>query len=247
MTRHAVVTGASSGIGAATVRRLAADGLRLSIGARRYDRLLELADATGAEPHALDVTERRSVAAFCDAVPECSLLVLCAGGAIGLDPVASAHERDWQWMWETNVMGSLRMVQQLLPKLLDSGDGQIIFMGSIAGTQPYPGGGGYNAAKSAVHALREVLRLELVGRPVRVTEIAPGMVQTDFSEVRFRGDAERAAAVYEGVTPLTADDIAECVSWVAARPSHVNVEHLVVQPRDQADARTIARRPADPT
>jgi len=242
VTRHAVITGASSGIGAACALRLARDSWDLTIGARRLDRLQSVASQSGAKAVPLDVTDTASVDGFCSAVPRCSLLVLCAGGALGLDAVANADERDWQEMWEVNVIGSLRMVQRLLPELIDSGDGQIVFMGSIAGHQPYPGGGGYNAAKFAVHALRDVLRLELVGQPVRVTEIAPGMVKTDFSEVRFRGDRSRADAVYAGVEALTAEDIADCVAWVCSRPSHVNIDQLVIQPRDQADARTVHRR-----
>jgi NADP-dependent 3-hydroxy acid dehydrogenase YdfG len=243
-TRHAVITGASSGIGAATADRLAEDGWRLTIGARRADRLAEVAERTGARSHALDVTDAASVEAFCAGVPDCSLLVLSAGGAFGLDPVAEARVEDWQRMWDVNVIGTLRVVQRLLPKLLASGDGHIVFLGSIAGRQPYVGGGGYNATKSAVRAMRDVLRLELVGQPVRLTEVAPGMVKTDFSEVRFDGDRERAAAVYEGVDALTAEDIADCVGWAASRPSHVNIEQIVVQPRDQADARTLHRRGA---
>jgi hypothetical protein len=205
-----------------------------------------IARDTGATALTLDVTDTASVDAFCTSVETCDLAVLCAGGAHGLDPIAAAHEPDWDWMWQTNVMGSLRVVQRLLPKLIESGDGHIIFMGSIAGRQPYAGGGGYNAAKFAVRAIRDVLRLELLGEPVRITEIAPGMVQTEFSDVRFRGDKERAAAVYDRLVPLTGEDIAECVSWIAGLPSHVNIEQLVVQPRDQADARTVARRPTQP-
>lgn len=242
MTRHAVITGASSGIGAASSVRLARDGWSLTIGARRIERLRRVADSSGAEARALDVTDPLSVDRFCGAVGECSLLLLCAGGALGLESVADADEHDWQRMWDTNVMGSLRVVQRLLSKLLASGDGQIVFMGSIAGHEPYVGGGGYNAAKFAVRAMRDVLRLELVGQPVRLTEISPGMVETDFSTVRFRGDRARADAVYAGVEALTAEDVAECVAWVSNRPSHVNIDRLVVQPRDQGDARTVHRR-----
>jgi len=242
MIGHAVVTGASSGIGAACAERLAAEGWSLTVGARRVDRLAEVAARSGATALALDVTDTASVEDFCASVSSCSLLVLCAGGALGLDPVALADEHDWQQMWDVNVMGSLRVVQRLLPALVASGDGQIVFMGSIAGHQAYAGGGGYNAAKFAVRAMRDVLRLELVGQPVRISEIVPGMVDTEFSQVRFKGDATRAAAVYAGVNALTAEDIADCVAWVASRPSHVNIDRLFVQPRDQADARTVHRR-----
>jgi len=192
----------------------------------------------------LDVTLAASADAFCDQIAGCSLLVLSAGGAFGLDSIAEANEDDWQQMWEVNVMGSLRLIQRLLPRLVQSGHGHVVFLGSIAGRQPYPGGGGYNAVKFAVRAMRDVLRLELVGQPVRVTEIAPGMVKTPFSEVRFKGDRDRAAAVYEGVDALLPEDIADCISWVASRPAHVGIEELVVQPLQQADARTVHRRPS---
>jgi hypothetical protein len=245
MNRHAVITGASSGIGAATARRLAVDGWTVTIGARRAERLESLSKDIGAKALPLDVTSTDSVDAFAAEVDECSLLVCCAGGALGLDPIEDADEADWAAMWESNVMGTFRVVKRLLPTLLASGDGQVTLIGSIAGFDPYPGGGGYNAAKHAVRALRDVLRLELLGRPIRVTEIVPGMVaETEFALVRFRGDGERAAAVYEGVTPLTADDVADCVAWVGSRPSRVNIDRMVVKPRDQADARTIHRASA---
>jgi NADP-dependent 3-hydroxy acid dehydrogenase YdfG len=241
----AVITGASSGIGAAAARRLAADGFDVVLGARRVDRLDEIAQSIGgsARTHPLDVTNAASVDAFCAAVPECRLLVNNAGGALGLEPVADADEDQWRWMYEANVIGVLRMTRALLPKLIASGDGHVITIGSIAGIEPYPGGAGYNAAKHAVRAVMDVLRMELLGRPVRVSEIDPGMVETEFSIVRFGGDEARAAKVYEGVTPLTADDIADCIAWVATRPSHVDVDQLVVRPRDQARATMVHRSP----
>jgi NADP-dependent 3-hydroxy acid dehydrogenase YdfG len=242
--RVAVVTGASSGIGAASARALAADGWDVVVGARRVDRLETLAGEIGGRAHALDVTDPASVDAFVAAIPDCRLLVNNAGGALGLTSVADADEDDWRAMYETNVLGVVRMTQRLLPALEASGDGHVVTIGSIAGEDPYPGGGGYNAAKFAVRAVMSVLRQELLGRPVRVSEVDPGLVETEFSLVRFGGDAERAAAVYEGVTPLTADDIAECVRWVAARPSHVNIDRLVVLARDQAGARQVHRHPA---
>lgn len=242
MSRSAVITGASSGIGAACARLLAADGWQLTIGARRRHRLEQLARETGAAAWALDVSDPGSVRAFAARCGDCNLLVCSAGGAIGLERVAEASDEDWRTMWEANVMGTVRIVRELLPRLVASGDGHIVLIGSIAGFQAYPGGGGYNAAKFAVHALRDVLRLELVGEPVRVTEILPGMVDTEFSTVRFRGDEERARTVYSGMTPLTADDVADCVAWAASRPSHVNIDQIVVLPRDQADARTVHRR-----
>ncbi len=240
--RVAVVTGASSGFGAATARRLAADGYSLVVGARRLERLEKLAAETGATAIPLDVTDDRSVESFCDRVPECTLLVNNAGGALGMDPVEKADLDDWRTMYESNVLGVVRMTKALLPALEASGDGMVIVIGSLAGFEPYEGGAGYNAAKHAVTAVRTVLRYELLGRPVRVCQIDPGMAETEFSVVRFGGDEERAAKVYEGMEPLTAGDVAECVAFVASRPSHVNIDHLVVLPRDQGSARRVARR-----
>lgn len=238
----AVVTGASSGIGAATAARLATEGWDVVVGARRLDRLAAVAEPIGARALPLDVTDAASVAAFCAEVPSCSLLVNNAGGARGLEPVAEADEAAWQWMFDVNVLGMTRVTKALLPKLVASGDGHVVLVGSIAGLEAYPGGAGYNAAKFGAHAVGQVLRMELLGQPVRVTEIAPGMVDTEFSTVRFAGDAERAAKVYEGMTPLTADDIADCIAWAATRPSHVNIDQIVVLPRDQAGARQVHRR-----
>ena len=213
------------------------------VGARRVDRLKALAAEIGATAHPLDVTDAASVDAFVASVGDCRLLVNNAGGALGLSPIADADEGQWRTMYDTNVLGVLRMTQRLLPALEASGDGQVVTIGSIAGYEPYPGGAGYNAAKFAVRAVMGVLRQELLGRPVRVCEIDPGMVETEFSLVRFGGDAERAAAVYAGVEPLSAEDVAECVRWVASRPPHVNVDQLVVLARDQAGARQVHRRP----
>jgi NADP-dependent 3-hydroxy acid dehydrogenase YdfG len=244
MTRGvAVVTGASSGIGAATAARLAADGFDVVVGARREDRLREVADRIGARALPLDVTDAASVAAFCAQVPECRVLVNNAGGALGRDSVEDADEDEWRWMYESNVLGVLRMTRSLLPAIEASGDGHIVMVGSIAGLEPYAGGAGYNAAKFGLRAMTKVLRLELLGRPVRITEIDPGMVETEFSVVRFRGDAAKADAVYEGMTPLTGDDIADCIAFAVTRPSHVNIDSMLVLPRDQADARTVHRRP----
>jgi NADP-dependent 3-hydroxy acid dehydrogenase YdfG len=237
----AVVTGASSGIGAATTRRLAADGFAVVAGARRLDRLEAVTAPIGARPLPLDVTDPASVDAFCAQVDECSVLVNCAGGALGLDPVEHADEDRWRWMFETNVLGVVRMTKALLPALEASGDGHVVTVGSIAGLEAYAGGGGYNAAKFAVNALTQVLRQELLGRPVRVTEIDPGMVETEFSLVRFEGDAERAAGVYQGMTPLQADDIADCIAFSVTRPSHVNIDRMVVLARDQSGARRVHR------
>jgi NADP-dependent 3-hydroxy acid dehydrogenase YdfG len=242
----AVVTGASSGIGEATARALAAAGFAVVLGARRVEAIERIAAELGppARSHVLDVTDPGSVASFCDAVADCRLLVNNAGGALGLEAVAEADESKWRSMFETNVLGTLRMTQALLPRLIASGDGMVLNVGSVAGIEPYPGGAGYNAAKAGLHALNDVLRMELLGQPVRVCEIDPGMVQTDFSLVRFEGDTERADAVYRGVTPLTAGDIAEVIAFMATRPSHVDIDQLVIRPRDQARAHLVNRSPS---
>jgi len=234
--RTAVVTGASSGIGAATARRLAKDGFDVVCAARRTDRIEALANEIGGRAITLDVTSSDSVAALAAAVQRCSLLVNSAGGAVGLEPIADTDPADWQTMYDTNVLGILRVTQALLPALIASGDGHVIVIGSTAGHIVYEGGAGYTAAKHAVAAVVETLRLELCGQPVRVTEVAPGMVHTEeFSLVRFRGNAEKASRVYEGVEePLTADDVADAVAWCATRPRHVNVDLLVVKPLAQA-------------
>jgi NADP-dependent 3-hydroxy acid dehydrogenase YdfG len=243
--RTAVVTGASSGIGAATCRRLVAEGFAVVGGARRQDRLgdleRELGDAFTARP--LDVTATASVDAFCAAIEHCHVLVNNAGGALGLDAVADADEEQWRTMLDTNVLGVMRMTRALLPKLVASGEGHVLTVGSVAGFEPYKGGAGYNAAKYGARAVTEVLRLELLGQPVRITEVDPGMVRTDFSTVRFGGDTERAAAVYQGMTPLEADDIADCIVWAISRPAHVNIDQIVVRPRDQARVGLVHRRP----
>jgi NADP-dependent 3-hydroxy acid dehydrogenase YdfG len=241
----AVVTGASSGIGAATARRLAAEGFDVVIGARRRERLDALATEIGARAVTLDVTSDTSVAELAAAVPSCQVLVNNAGGALGLEPIASAEVADWQWMFEVNVLGTLRVTKALLPALVASGRGHVVIMGSTAGRVVYEGGGGYTAAKHGVAALAGTLRLELSGEPVRVTEIAPGLVRTDeFAQVRFRGDAAKAAAVYAGVPePLTAEDIADCVAWCVTRPPHVDVDLLVVRPLAQAAQHKVHRVP----
>lgn len=241
--RTAVVTGASSGIGAATARHLAAAGFEVVVGARRLDRLHEVADPIGARAIELDVTDTSSVEAFCGSLGDVSVLVNNAGGALGLDPVAEADEAQWRTMYETNVLGVMRMTRALLPRLIAGGDGHVVTIGSIAGWETYAGGAGYNAAKFGARAVMGSLRQELLGQPVRLTEIDPGMVETEFSVVRFGGDAERAATVYEGVTPLTADDVAECVTFAVTRPAHVNIDTMVVLARDQAGARTVHRHP----
>ena len=243
--KTAVVTGASSGIGAAAARALAGDGWQLVLGARRLERLQELAAEIGGQARRLDVTDPDSVAEFCAAVPDCRLLVNNAGGALGLQPVAEADEAQWRSMYESNALGTMRMTKALLPQLRASGDGHVIGITSIAAFETYRGGAGYTAAKHAQRAIMQTLRLELLGEPIRVTEIAPGMTETEFSLVRFGGDEAAAADVYRGAEPLRAPEVAECIRWVAAQPSHVNVDELVVRPRDQARATEVYRREAN--
>jgi NADP-dependent 3-hydroxy acid dehydrogenase YdfG len=240
--RTAAITGASSGIGAATARALAGEGYRVVLGARRLDRLEELAAELGGEAIALDVTDPASVESFASSIDACDVLVNNAGGALGLDSIAEADEEKWLTMYESNVLGQMRMTRALLPLLVESGDGHVVGVTSIAAIEPYVGGAGYNAAKHAQRAMLRVLRQELLGRPVRVTEVAPGMVETEFSLVRFGGDEAAAAKVYEGMQPLGADDVAECIRWALAQPPHVNVDEIVVRPRDQATATSVHRR-----
>ncbi|MGW5644134.1 SDR family NAD(P)-dependent oxidoreductase [Saccharopolyspora sp. NPDC003752] len=240
--RWAVVTGASSGIGAATARHLAAAGFHVVLGARRLERLTALAEEIGGTALPLDVTDPDSVAAFVEQVPECHVLINNAGGAKGLAKIAEADEDDWRWMWETNVLGTLRVTKALLPKLVASGDGHVVTVTSVAASEVYDNGAGYTSAKHAQGALHRTLRGELLGEPVRFTEIAPGAVETEFSEVRFGGDKERAAAVYHGITPLVADDIADIIAFAVTRPSHVNLDFISVKPRDQHSATRMHRR-----
>lgn len=239
--RVAVVTGASSGIGEATALALSRAGFDVVLGARRRERLDDVARRCGGTAVTLDVTDDASVAALAAAVPRCDLLVNNAGGALGADAVADADLADWQAMFDVNVLGTVRVVKSLLPALVASGDGQVVTIGSVAAREPYRGGAGYNTAKHGVAVVSRVLRLELLGQPVRVCEIDPGMVETDFSLVRFKGDRARARAVYAGVTPLTAADVAEAVAWVATRPSHVNVDSMLILARDQTSAQEIHR------
>jgi len=240
----AVVTGASSGIGAATARALAAAGFEVVCAARRVDRLAALADEIGGRAVPCDVSSADDVARLRDAVGErLDVLVNNAGGALGLAPAAQTSVEDWRGMYESNVIGTLQVTQALLPALVASGAGTIVNVGSIAGRTVYEGGSGYTAAKHAVAVLTETLRLELVDQPVRVEEVAPGMVHTEeFSLTRFGGDQERADAVYAGIAePLVAEDVAEAVVWMVQRPAHVNIDLLVIKPRAQAAAHKVHR------
>ena len=248
MERTAVVTGASSGIGAATAAELAKAGYRVVLTARRADRLAEVAaritaDGGSAVPYQLDVTDRAAVDALAESLDRCDVLVANAGGAIGADTIAASTPDDWQAMYNVNVLGTLHSVQALLPKLIATGAGTIVLMSSTAGIISYEGGGGYVAAKHGTHAIAETLRLELYDQPVRVIEIAPGMVKTaEFAVNRYRGDADKAAAVYAGVAePLTDADVADAVVWSVTRPPHFNVDLMVIRPRAQAAQHKVHR------
>lgn len=240
--RKALVTGASSGIGAATVRSLAAIGFSVIAAARRVERCERVANEVGGRAMRLDVTDPASVAELAEALPDLELLVNNAGGALGLEPVSEADEEKWRQMYETNVLGVMRVTKALLPALERSGNGHIVVVGSVAGVEVYPGGAGYTAAKHGAHAVAETLRLELLGKQVRVSEVAPGMVETEFSLVRFGGDQERADKVYEGTTPLTAEDVADAIAYVVTRPPHVDIDYLAIKPTDQATARDVHRK-----
>jgi len=241
MARTAVVTGASIGIGAATAARLADAGYHVILTARRAERLAEVEhtiakNGGSAEARELDVTDRAAVFAMAESLDRCDVLVANAGGAIGADYIADSSPDDWRVMYEVNVLGTLHVTQALLPKLIATGAGTIVLMGSTAGLISYEGGGGYVAAKHGTHGFAETLRLELYDKPVRVMEIAPGMVKSpEFALNRYRGDADKAAAVYAGVKePLTEADVADAVVWAVTRPAHVNVDLMVLRPRAQA-------------
>ncbi len=242
--RTAVVTGASSGIGAATARHLAAVGFHVVCAARREDRVRALADEIGGTAVRCDVTDPEQVAGLAEQVgPRLDVLVNNAGGAFGSAPVVEADSDDWRRMFEVNVIGLMQVTQALVPALIASGAGVILNVGSTAGRIAYEGGGGYTAAKHGTQVVSETLRLELWDQPVRVCEIAPGMVKTDeFALVRFEGDQEKAEQIYDGVAePLTADDIADAITWMVTRPSHVNVDELVIRPRAQAAQHKVHR------
>lgn len=236
MSRVALVTGASSGIGEAAVRTLAAAGFETVAAARRVERCEQLAEQVGGRALALDVTDQASVDAVAAELPEVALIVHSAGGALGLDPVEGANEEHWRTMYDTNVLGVMRVTRALIPALRKAGDGHIVVIGSVAGVEVYPGGAGYTAAKHGANAVTRTLRIELLADGIRVTEIAPGLVETEFSLVRFDGDAERAAGVYKGLKPLTAEDVADAITYVATRPPHVDIDYLAIKPTAQASA-----------
>jgi 3-hydroxy acid dehydrogenase / malonic semialdehyde reductase len=245
MNRHIVVTGASSGIGAACAQAFAELGDRLSLGARRTDRLADV--VPGAFHHALDVTERASVAAFVDAAVQAhgpiDVLVNNAGLARGVEKIAEGTGEAWREMIETNVLGLLEVTRLVLPHMVANGGGHVVVISSIAAHKAYPGGGVYCGSKRALQPICEAIRMETLGNNIRVTSVDPGLVETEFSVVRFRGDAERAAKVYDRTRPLTAKDVAACVVFAAGRPAHVNLDTIVVMPTDQAAPHMVHRRP----
>jgi NADP-dependent 3-hydroxy acid dehydrogenase YdfG len=245
---YAVITGASSGIGAATARLLAHNGYHVIAAARRIDRLNELAKSSlEIEAFVLDVTDQASVDALAKHLSgkPVAVVINCAGGAFDFDPVTESDPEIWKKTFDINVVGSVRMVKALTPLMISHGRGHIVLISSTAGHRAYENGGSYVAAKFAETSLAETLRLELNGKPIRVTEIAPGMVKTDeFAKVRFSGDADRAAKVYEGVTrPLTADDVAESIRWSVMLPDHFNIDSMTIRPLAQAAQHKVYRQP----
>lgn len=240
-SKIAVVTGASSGIGEATAVRLSKEGFEVVLGARRAERVEVVAKQSGGRAMPLDVTDQASVDAFCAQLDRVDVLVNNAGLASGLDRIDAISDKDVNVMLDTNVGGLIRMTRALMRRLEESGDGHIVNVGSIAGFETYVGGAGYTASKHAARAVSRTMRLELVGKPVRVTEVAPGMVETEFSLVRFRGDTAQADKTYEGMKPLSAADVADCIAWAVTRPSHVNIDEIVVRPVAQATATMVAR------
>jgi NADP-dependent 3-hydroxy acid dehydrogenase YdfG len=247
-----LITGASSGFGAAAAKAFAAEGAKLLLGARRVDRLEKVAAearAAGAAEvyfHSLDVAQTRSVNAFADwargRAGQIDVLINNAGGAHGLDPVATGKDEDWETMFQTNVLGVLRVTRAVLPLMPPDAGSTIINLGSVAGHTAYEGGAAYCAAKAGELQITRALRLELNGTGIRVGTVDPGLAETEFSLVRFHGDAARAAKIYEGVNPLTAEDIAEILVWVAGRPPHVNIDEILVKPVDQAAVHKVFRR-----
>lgn len=241
-----MITGASSGIGAATAVALGRHGFQIVVGARRLDRLKRVAGEEGIAI-ALDVTDQKSINAFVRQVAErfgrIDVLVNNAGGALGLTTIDKAVDEDWIEMWKVNVLGLMWMTRACLPLLRKAKHGHVVNIGSIAGFETYKGGAGYTAAKHAVRAITRTLRLELNGEQIRVTEVDPGLVETEFSVVRFHGDRKAAKAVYEGFKPLSAEDVAECVEFAVTRPPHVDIDEIVVRPVAQATSWMVARKP----
>lgn len=239
MKKQALITGATSGIGRATALRLAKAGYDILATGRRTERLAALQaeiEAAGGRCTVLafDVRNEEEVRRHLEPIAQVDLLVNNAGLAAGLEHIDRGDTRDWDAMIDTNVKGLLYVTRVIAPKMVAAGHGHIINLGSIAGTEPYENGAVYCASKHAVHAISQSMRADLLSSGIKVTEIRPGMVETEFSEVRFHGDRARAAAVYEGVEPLTGADIAEAIAWVAQLPAHMNVNDMVLMPSQQA-------------
>ena len=243
MSRHVVITGASSGIGAACAQAFANQGDRLSLGARRVDRLADVTD--GGFCHELDVTKPDSVEAFVNAAiakhGPIDVLVNNAGLARGTEKIGDGTGEAWREMIETNVLGLLEVTRRVLPNMTENDGGHIVVIGSIAGHKAYVGGGVYCGSKRALQPICEAIRMETLGQNVRVTSVDPGMVDTEFSVVRFRGDTDKAKQVYKGTRPLVAKDVADCVLFAANRPAHVNLDTILVMPTDQASPQMVHR------
>jgi NADP-dependent 3-hydroxy acid dehydrogenase YdfG len=236
--RVAVVTGASAGIGAATARVLARDGFRVVLGARRLERIETLAAEIGGCAFPLDLRDETSIERFVqstrEVAPSVHLVVNNAAVALGEDRIEAAQTERWRIVWETNVLGVIAMTRGLIPLLRAGGDGRIVLIGSVAGTSTYPGGASYTTTKHALRAITQTLRLELNGERIGICEVSPGITRTEFTQSRFRGDPQRALKSFEGITPLEPADVAECISFIAARPWHVNIDYLTVKPLAQA-------------
>lgn len=241
MGRVAVITGASSGIGLATARALAGLGYDLITGARRKERLAELPGTKLKLDVRLPASISRFAANVAGRTDHVDVLVNNAGLALGLEPLAEADDGKWETMWETNVLGVMRLTRAFLPLLRRAPHAHVVNLGSTAAFETYPGGAGYTASKHALRALTRTLRLELLGEPIRVTEIDPGMVETEFSLVRFGGDAARAKDVYRGMQPLTPEDVAECIAFCVTRPPHVDIDEMVIRALRQANSTTVFR------
>ncbi|MBL9138615.1 MAG: SDR family NAD(P)-dependent oxidoreductase [Verrucomicrobiales bacterium] len=251
--RWVLITGASSGFGAAGAMAFAAEGARLVLGARREDRLKEIAaqaraaGAPVAEAHRLDVASTDSVQDFVrwlrEVTDRIDVLVNNAGGALGLEPIAEGKDEDWEAMMQANVLGVLRMTRAVLPLLPRDAGAMVLNIGSIAARTPYENGAAYCASKAGELAITRSLRLELNGTGIRVGSLDPGMAETEFSVVRFKGDASRAKRVYAGVHPLAAADVADAMVWMASRPPHVCIDEMVIKPTDQAAIHKVHRRP----
>jgi serine 3-dehydrogenase len=245
--RTVFITGASSGIGHATALAFAAEGAKLLLCARRIERLTELQKSLKVPSHIfqLDVQNRAAVDSTINALPdewkEIDILVNSAGLSRGLDKFQDASLDDWDEMIDTNVKGLLYVTRKIVPGMIERGRGHIINIGSIAGHEVYPKGNVYCASKFAVDAITKGLRLDLVDTPLRVTTIDPGLVETEFSEVRFHGDTERAKSVYKGIEPLHPEDIAETIVWCASRPNHVQIAEIIIFPASQASAAVVHR------